>query len=52
MVFPKPDDAEDEYAWFCYRFWNLLERARVGIGDVVPVKLLDYHVLSLGGGPG
>ena len=50
MVFPKPDNADEEYASFCYRFWNLYEQARRDLGDRVCVRLLDYHMLVLGGG--
>ena len=51
MVFPKPPNADDYYAWFCYRFWSLYEQARMTIGDHVPVKVLDYYLLVAGGGP-
>ena len=51
IVFPKPANADDQYARFCYRFLNLYERARAIIGNRIRVKLLDYHMLVLGGGP-
>ena len=51
IVFPKPTAAEDKYAWFCYRFWNLYQEARAEVDDHLSVKLLDYYLLSLGGSP-
>lgn len=51
VVFLQPDDADDEYAWFCYRFWKLYSEARAKFRSGVTVKLLDYHLLCLGGAP-
>lgn len=51
IVFPQPAGADEHYARFCYRFWNLHEEARRALGKKTTVKLLDYYLIYLGGGP-
>ena len=47
IVFPTPEVAEEEYAWFCYRLWHLHGHARSALGGCVSVKMLDYYLLCL-----
>jgi hypothetical protein len=51
IVFPKPNGADEEYSWYCYRFWHLYQQAREAVGETVTVKLLDYYLLWVGGAP-
>jgi hypothetical protein len=51
IVFPQSPAADECYTHFCFRFWSLYEQARQVVGREATVKLLDYYLLYLGGGP-
>jgi len=45
-VFGLPADADEEYAWYAMRFWNLCQQAQAA-GVDLRVKYLDYYILCV-----